>query len=55
MRDAVREDEDLMRAAIEASLLQIGVPYDALEKASEEQVLRWYAVTVEQRTEGERP
>ena len=49
MRDATREDEDLIRAGMEIILLQAGVPYDALEKASENQVLRWYAVTVEQR------
>ena len=42
----------MLRAHIEVALMTHGVPYDALERASENQVLRWFAL-VSEATEAE--
>ena len=36
-----------MRAYVEVTLLGHGVPYEALIKATDDQVVRWYAVISE--------
>lgn len=41
-------DEDLARAGIEVALLQLGVPYSAIQEAPDDAtVLRWFVVATE--------
>ena len=47
MRDPSVEDVDLVRAHVEVFLLSKGIPYDALERAPEERVVRWFVVARE--------